>query len=448
MDPELEGVVLGTILHDGEPAYTQVASLLAPEDFTVEKHRLIFAAMRRIGAEVNPGADAVAQALLEADKLASVDGLGGLMDLHAKAIPGINLENFATALRQKSNSRRAVRLAGKLSEDLQLHGLNGNAPEIAAAAQELITLSEGVQDRAARVISSVEDVPPVGESTEPIDFIRKPELPKGAVIGLTGDSGSGKSTIATAWLRDAMRNGVPGLILDRESPRSIAIDRMERLGIVDSPLLRWWGGWAGDVPSPTCQTIRSWVQACDVKPLIIVDSLIAFLEADENDAAQMRRFMNGLRKLADIGATAIVVHHDGKAETARDFRGSSDFKASLDQAFHVSNLGSDGKLDRLNLRCFKSRYGFSGSLVYHYAGGRMVPNQSIDAPMKSMAEQLTEILRQNPGLTGEKFEKLAVSKGSTRQCARDFLANGVLAGTVHMERSANVHRYHLETENE
>ena len=76
----------------------------------------------------------------------------------------------------------------------------------------------------------------------------------------------------------------------------------------------------------------------------------------------MRAFMNQCRKLADLGATVAVVHHDGKADSARDYRGSSDFKAAIDGGFHVTNFGENGLLDKLVLRCFKSRFGFAGEL--------------------------------------------------------------------------------------
>ncbi len=162
-------------------------------------------------------------------------------------------------------------------------------------------------------------------------------------------------------VRDAIAKGVPCLILDRESSRHLAVDRKNRLDLDDSPLLRWWGGWTGDVPGPGLGDYIGLVKSCDIKPIIVIDSFIAFLEGDENSATVVRAFMNILRKLADLGATIILIHHDGKAESARDFRGSSDFKAGLDQAFHVTNLSQDSRLDRLTLRCFKSRYGFHGS---------------------------------------------------------------------------------------
>jgi hypothetical protein len=430
-------------LHDGERAYRQV-SLLAPEDFALQKHRVIFAAMRRIGDEVSPGAEAVAQALIESHKLVSVDGLAGLLDLHAKAIPGIHLEGFARKLREKSEARRALAITNTLVKSVEVYGINGNAQEIAAMAQELISLAEGVQQHAT--ITSVADLPGVCASADPAQFMREPELPEGAIVALTGDSGSGKSTLATAWARDVIAAGRPVLILDRENPRTVAADRMARLGLQDGPLLRWWGGWTGDVPGPESLPVYRWVQSCDPAPLIIIDSLIAFLPGDENDASAMRGFMHGIRRLADRGATVVPIHHDGKSETARDFRGSSDFKASVDQAFHVSNLGSDGKLDRLSLRCFKSRYGFSGSLIYHYADGRMVRDERADAPARAVADELTQILRENPACSGELFEKLATAKGISRQRARNFLKSSSDGNAVHVDQNGNRRNYTLRSD--
>ena len=273
-------------------------------------------------------------------------------------------------------------------------------------------------------------------------------MPEPSVIALTGDSGSGKSTIATAFVRDAIAKGTPCLILDRETPRPVATDRMQRLGLADSELLRWWGGWNGDAPAPDSPEVVQWVRSREPRPLVVIDSLIAFLEGDENDATTMRAFMHGARRLADIGATVNVIHHDGKAESARDFRGSSDFKAAVDQAFHVTNISRDGKLDRLSLRCFKSRYGFCGSLVYLYSGGRFTRDERQDAPARTAADQLTEILRTNPGIGSRELDALAAKRGLTRSQTREFINNGVLTGVIRRETGAKnrVRHYLAEAE--
>ena len=158
--------------------------------------------------------------------------------------------------------------------------------------------------------------------------------------------------------------------------------------------------------------------------------------------------MNKARRLADLGATVAVIHHSGKADSSTDFRGSSDFKASVDVAFHVTNLSSDGKLlDRVTLRCFKSRYGFTGSIVYHYDGGRFVRDGRTDAPQRTASDQLTSILRRHPDLAGDAFEKLAADCGISRNRARTFLLDGVDAGLIKFRPDGRARRYRLDAEN-
>src|SRR5205823_4928429 len=154
------------------------------------------------------------------------------------------------------------------------------------------------------------------------------------------------------WARDV---AVPVLFLDRENPVSVIIDRLNRLGLDDYPRLRFWGGWLpNEAPLPDSPAVIEWVKSCNPRPLLVVDSLIAFHGGDENDAGETRRFMHRCRRIADLGATVVIIHHDGKSERAKDFRGSSDFKAAIDLGFHVANFG-DGCLDRLVLRPFKAR---------------------------------------------------------------------------------------------
>lgn len=430
VDGGMEAFVLGTILRDGETAFREV-SFLTVADFAIEKHRLVWRAISDVAANVqHPRFDAVTERLSQTGKLDAVGGLSGLVDLDGHGIPGIRIAGIARTLQKKAVERRACRLSAKLASLVEI-GLETNADEVSAVADELRGFAQGSNVHGS--IITIEDLPPVGEASDPIRFLREPELPVGAIVGLTGDSGSGKSTLATAWVRDAIAQEIPVLVLDRENPRPVILDRMARLGLYDGPLLRWYGGWAGDVASPAASEVIDWARACEPRPLIVIDSVIAFLGGDENDAAVMRGFMNGARRLVDVGCSVVVIHHDGKADSARDYRGSSDFKAAVDQAFHITNVTTDGKLDRLSLRCYKSRYGLSGSLIYLYAGGRFVRDDRDDAPAVTTAEQLTAILRMNPGIGSKQFEDLAAKDGLGRNRARDFLSNGVLAGSIRRE---------------
>ena len=208
----------------------------------------------------------------------------------------------------------------------------------------------------------------------------------------------------TAWARDVV---VPVLFLDRENPVSVIIDRLDRLGFADCPRLRFWGGWLPEeAPLPDSAVITEWVRSCDPRPLVVVDSLVAFHGGDPNDASACRGFMHRCRRLADLGATVVVIHHDGKSETAKDFRGSSDFKAAIDLGFHVSNFGSDGRLDKLVLRPFKQRIQVGAEISYEYAQGRLLRGEAAET-RQTLSEQLMVLLRLNPGVTARKFEALA-----------------------------------------
>jgi hypothetical protein len=180
---------------------------------------------------------------------------------------------------------------------------------------------------------------------------------------------------------------------------------------------------------------------------VIIDSLTGFHGGDQNDAGQTRAFLHQARCLAYLGAAVIVLHHDGKAETAKDYRGSSDFKAAVDCAFHVANFSADGKLGKLIVRCYKSRFGFTGELVYDYAGGKLFPAGQSTAT-QTVTEQLTALLRLNPGINARDFDQKAHERGIPRHRARDWRNQGVLSGAIRRERGANrnVWRFFLAEE--
>lgn len=274
-----------------------------------------------------------------------------------------------------------------------------------------------------------------------IEYLLDPILPKGAVVALTGDSASGKSTLATAWARDAEG---PVLFLDRENPLSVIADRLDRLGFPDSPRLRFWGGWCDqEAPLPDAPAVIEWVKTCGANPLIVVDSLAAFHGGDENSAGEMRTFLNRARLVANTGATVVIIHHNGKSETAKDYRGSSDFKAGIDCGFHVSNFGDDGRLGTLVLRPFKMRMGVCGEISYEYASGRFTRGEREEA-RQTINEQLTALLRLNPGVGAKRFEDLAAERGLGRNRARTFLNDGVLSRAIKREAgSGKLKRHYL-----
>jgi hypothetical protein len=391
---DAERFVLASILLN-DSKFSEAAPL-EPADFSIERHRRIFGCLRDLQA-LGEHVDTVtvAEELARRNELGP-DGLSYLVSL-TDGMPHIaHLDSYVRIVLNKSTLRRTIFTGQKLANECLL--------ETAAPKEILASHLAEIQElsrRGSRTGQAITDIPAVRDCGQhAIEYLRKPELPRGAVIGLTGDSGSGKSTLALAWAGEVAAAGTPVLVLDRENPISVVAERLERLGITDGALLRYWGGWLAEPPpQPNDPAVLDWVKSCEPRPLMIVDSMVAFHGGDENDAGETRAFMQQCRTVADLGGTVVVVHHDGKADTSKDYRGSSDFKASLDEGFHITNLpGPDGRLGTLCLRCYKSRFGFAGELLYRYNASQFVRDQDPSAPSQTISERLTELLRTNPGM--------------------------------------------------
>ncbi len=414
---EAERLLLGSVLLDG----SRLSELLAlePDDFSVENHRRIFDCLRNLQTLGQPiDRLTVFEQLKRCNLADSCGGISYLIALDDNMPNVIHLDAWVRIVVAKSRLRRLVFVGQKLMEEALL----ANAVTDEIVTQHAVTIQKLSQKYGAMAQRRIADIPPVRDvCSHDVEYLRAPELPRGAVIGSTGDSGSGKSTLALWLAGQAAAAGTPALILDRENPIASIKERLDRFSIKDGTRLLYLGNWLPEeVPQPDAQCVLEWAKASDPKPLIVVDSLIAFHGGDENDSGQMRALMQRSRRLADLGATALVIHHDGKANSAKDFRGSSDFKAAIDQGFHVSNSSSDRRLGSIRLRCYRSRFGFSGEIRYNYAGNGFTQAQEPTALARTNDEDLKELLRQSPGVSATEFERLAAGKNLGRNRARDF----------------------------
>jgi len=183
------------------------------------------------------------------------------------------------------------------------------------------------------------------------------------------------------------------------------------------------------------------VERCVPKPLIIVDSVIAFHPGAENDSNETRRYMAQYRKLTAMGAAPILLHHIGKSDTSRDYRGSSDYKASIDIGYKLTNLGDGARLSTLELRPFKQRFSVAPLLHLRYSDGIFSVDQA--EARKSVTERLCDLLKENPRISKADFEALARERGLGRNRGREFLDDGIAAKTVSIEfgpKNSKLHR--------
>jgi len=303
---------------------------------------------------------------------------------------------------------------------------------------------------------SVADIPLMRDCGESkVNYLEHPLVIEGCLTALSGGPGCGKSTIATAILRRQHDAGRPCGILDRENSKPGIEDRFNRLRMSDDASFHVWGDWVRDetgqqvrAPNPGSAPVQIWVAQCEPKPCILVDGLSAFFGGDnQNDAAQMRKFLDPMRRLCAMGATVILVHHDGKSESSKDYRGSSDFAPAIDIGFHVTTSNATGYLDRLLLRCYKHRFGFAGEITYDYADGRLLQRIEPEAASETVTEQFTVLLRLNPGISARGFDQKAADRGLGRNRARQWLNDGVSSGAIRYEPGAhNGRRYFLAGE--
>src|ERR1019366_6045613 len=111
---DAERFVLGSILLNGE-RYVDVAGAINPADFSLEKHRRIFARVKELydrGVKIDRLT--VANELMKQGQLESVDGLTYLVSLD-EGMPEIaNLDSYIRNVKDKSALRKMIFTAQKV----------------------------------------------------------------------------------------------------------------------------------------------------------------------------------------------------------------------------------------------------------------------------------------------------------------------------------------------
>jgi hypothetical protein len=223
-----------------------------------------------------------------------------------------------------------------------------------------------------------------------------------AITLLSGDSGLLKSTIMTSVGRSvADGSDFAGMTttqreviyLDKgENTLNIVQNRFRRLDIVDGAGFRYFGDWNScEVPAPGSMSVIEYAQATNPKPLIVIDALISNLDGDENSSVDIRAFMRQPRRLAGLGCAVGILHNAGKGESSKQFRGSSDIKASVDVAYEIEGFGDPTRLERLKLTAFKSRFATRQTIDLKFDGSRFSSEQP-DGPCQTVTEQLRDLL--------------------------------------------------------
>ena len=248
------------------------------------------------------------------------------------------------------------------------------------------------------------------------EWVVKDVIPAQALTMIAGPAGSGKSTV-TLLLAHSVAQGVPFLghetiqtpvlIVDRENGAAIYKERFERLNIDKHPNIRYWGSW-NDIPPEGPSFIGFIKLAEQLKPLIIFDSFIAFLEnGSEQDATDIRKYTRLYRALTNAGATVIFIHHTGKSDNSKDYRGSSGIKDDVDMAW---TLSSTEYLGSAKLKKTKCREGMTGDIAFSLEGAGLVGIEAAYIPDTDPDWDIViDFVKANPDLNQTQFAKQITS---------------------------------------
>lgn len=227
-DHQGERLVLGTLLAYGE-LFTRVQELLSASDFSLEKHRRIFACMSELferGEEINT--HSVGLRLHEQKKLESVDGLEYLTSLDATLTADVLL-SYAQRLRAISIRARGIQAAWDLIQDL--HQADAPAEVLVSAERITNVLTESATRRlkARRMSEIIEDSGGINAFLTPQ---QRPgiALPRafadmdatlGGLVGgryllVSAMPAVGKTTMVHAWMYYAAAQGCNSLLVTLE----------------------------------------------------------------------------------------------------------------------------------------------------------------------------------------------------------------------------------------
>lgn len=177
-NPDAERLVLGSILLNGA-IFPQISAVLSAHDFSLEKHRRIFARMLELDEHGEPiDRITLTSALMDQGQLESVDGMAYIVSLDA-GLPEIpNLDSYVRIVQEKSILRQAVFACTSVIRETL--GKYGDSAAVIARLQELTDSL----NKAARV----DDLATIERITE--------EVGPGKILGTAGEI-----AIPSPWLR-------------------------------------------------------------------------------------------------------------------------------------------------------------------------------------------------------------------------------------------------------
>ena len=212
-------------------------------------------------------------------------------------------------------------------------------------------------------------------------------IPEASYTLLAADSGHGKTWVALdlarllAWppagdepqkrwldVYDVDPCGV--LYLDRENGAGLIGRRLAGLGLLAGARLKLWPQRSDErsklkLDEAGTDQILACCECYELK-VVILDSLVRFHSADENDASDMGEVAVQIQRLKSAGLAVIALHHNrkGGGSPADRMRGSGEIMAAADTVLHLEKWRDDP--NRFTLSASKLRHVGESNFCRHW----------------------------------------------------------------------------------
>jgi hypothetical protein len=155
----------------------------------------------------------------------------------------------------------------------------------------------------------------------------------------------------------------------------------------------------------------------------------------------MREVSAFFRRLCNLGATVIVLHHQGKPSVEGNrspYRGSSEIEAGCDIAYCLTKKKIENGLF-LDVMCFKNRHGLETEfrLRFDSEKGLFLPKLTDE---ERAIEKISKAIDEKPKASVDEIQK---ATGIPMKQLRKFLKKGEGIGWTHKAVEHNKHQYVL-----
>ena len=375
---EAEQSVLGSLIIN-PAAVEQVARIIKPSDFYRHAHGEIFDAICSLHSKDEPvDLITVQEELRRKGKLSEVGGTEYLMALISVVPSAARVIHYASIVRDLSIERKQISICTQIVEALR----NNSAAVASEKIKELDELSKSKSDDG--VIPHLTFSEALHSDDVSIAWVVDKLIPRKGITMITGDSGVGKTWLAlqlaisacigAPFLDEFTASALSALYIDAEAGEILLKRRAKEI----------WNAITFDVPeigeyykgNENRIALRLSYQEIDLMntecvdrllrdieltgtELVIIDPFNRVFTGKENDAGDVAKFFNNIKRIRDAtGCTFIFIHHARKrsfeapSDAGQMLRGSTAIRAALDS--HIFIRGIDNNLIRVEHD--KSRY--------------------------------------------------------------------------------------------